>query len=127
MLEALLDQVSASAKPLYRYGTKISTREVVLEIPILARNGPVNILWRMLHCFLVNEVTGRGNSKLGCHIVHYAVYVSSLVNSAVLMLHTHLSACFWQCVNSSVKDLSGERLTPNVCIPIELSTRGIGV
>jgi hypothetical protein len=65
--------VSASAKPLYRYGAKISTREVVREILILARNGPVNILRRMLHCILVNEVTGRGNSKLRCHIVQYAV------------------------------------------------------
>ena len=87
MLEALLDQVSASAKPLYRYGTKISTREVVLEIPILARNGPVNILWRMLHCFLVNEVTGRGNSKLGCHIVHYAVYVSPQIDLSQMSSH----------------------------------------
>ena len=81
----------------------------------------------MLHCFLVNEVTGRGNSKLGRHIVQYAVYISSLVNGAVLMLHTHLSACFWQCVTSSVKDPSGERRTPSVHIPIVFFTRGMVV
>ena len=65
--------MSASAKPLYWYGAKISTQEVVLEISILARNGTVNILWRMLYRFFVNKVTGRGNSKLGRHIVQYAV------------------------------------------------------
>ena len=52
---------------------KLAPEKVVQEIPILSRNGPVNILWKMLHCFLVNEVTGIGNLKLGYHIVEYAV------------------------------------------------------
>ena len=60
-------------KPLYWYGAKTSAREVVLDIPIFAMKGPVKTLWRVLHCFLVKDVTGRGNSKLGRHIVQYAV------------------------------------------------------
>ena len=63
----------AIEKPLYWYGAKSSAREVVLDIPIFARKGPVKTLWRVLHCFLVKDVTGRGNSKLGRHIVQYAV------------------------------------------------------
>ena len=41
--------------------------------PFFARKGPVKTLWRVLHCFLVKDVTGRGNSKLGRHMVQYAV------------------------------------------------------
>ena len=65
--------MSAIEKPLYWYGAKTSAREVVLDIPIFARKGPVKTLWRVLHCFLVNDVTGRENSKLGRHMVQYAV------------------------------------------------------
>ena len=65
--------MSAIEKPLYWYGAKTSAREVVLDIPIFARKGPVKTLLRVLHCFLVKDVTGRGNSKLGRHIVQYAV------------------------------------------------------
>ena len=65
--------MSAIEKPLYWNGAKTSAREVVLDIPIFARKGPVKTLWRVLHCFLVKDVTGRGNSKLGRHIVQYAV------------------------------------------------------
>ena len=65
--------MSAIEKPLYRYGAKTGAWEVVLDIPIFARKGPVKTLWSILHCFLVNDVTGRGNSKLGCHIVQYVV------------------------------------------------------
>ena len=65
--------MSVIEKPLYWYGAKTSAQEVVLDIPIFARKGPVKTLWRVLHCFLVKDVTGRGNSKLGRHIVQYAV------------------------------------------------------
>ena len=65
--------MSAIEKPLYWYGAKTSAREVVLDIPIFARKGPVKTLWRVLHCFLKKDITGRGNSKLGRHIVQYAV------------------------------------------------------
>ena len=54
----------AIEKPLYWYGAKTSAWEVVLDILILARKGPVETLWRVLHYFLVKDVTGRGNSKL---------------------------------------------------------------
>ena len=65
--------MSAMEKPLYWYGAKTSARDIVLDIPIFARKGPVKTLWRVLHCFLVKDVTGRGNSKLGRNIVQYAV------------------------------------------------------
>ena len=65
--------MSAIEKLLNWYGAKTSAREVVLDIPIFARKGPVKTLWRVLHYILVNNVTGRGNSKLGRHIVQYAV------------------------------------------------------
>ena len=42
--------MSAIEKPLYWYGAKTSAREVVLDIPIFARKGPVKTLWRVLHC-----------------------------------------------------------------------------
>ena len=61
----------AIEKALYCYGAKTSSREAVLDIPILARKGPVKTLWRILHCFLVNNVTGRENSNIGHHIVQY--------------------------------------------------------
>ena len=48
----------AIEKPLNCYEAKTSAREVVLDIPILARKGPVKTLWRVLHCFLVKDVTG---------------------------------------------------------------------
>ena len=65
--------MSEIEKLLCQYGAKASAGEVVLDIPIFARKGPVKTLWRVLHCFLVKDVTGRGNSKLGRHIVQYAV------------------------------------------------------
>ena len=57
--------MSAIEKPLYWYGAKTSAWEVVLDIPIFARKGPVKTLYRVLHCFLVNDVTGGGNAMLG--------------------------------------------------------------
>jgi hypothetical protein len=38
-----------------------------------AKKEPVNILWRLLHCLLVNEVTGIENSKLGQHFEQFEV------------------------------------------------------
>ena len=73
LLEAFLDLCVAIEKQLYWYGANTSAREVVLDNPIIARKGPVKPLWRVLHCFLVKDVTGRGNLKLGRHIVQYAV------------------------------------------------------
>ena len=63
----------AIEKLLYWYEAKSSAWEVVLDIPIFAGKGSGKTLWRVLHCFLVKDVTRRGNSKLGCHIVQYAV------------------------------------------------------
>ena len=65
--------MSAIEKPLNWYGAKTSARDVVLDIPIFARKGPVKTLWMVLHCCLVKDVTGRGNSKLGHYMVQYAV------------------------------------------------------
>ena len=65
--------MSSIEKPLNWYGAKTYAREVVLDIPIFARKGPVKTIWRVLHCFIVKDVTGRGNSKLGRHIVQFAV------------------------------------------------------
>ena len=114
--------VLAIEKPLYWYGAKTSAREVVLDIPIFARKGPVKALWSVLHCFLLNNVTGRRNSKLGCHIVQYAVQVSSHGTGAILMLCIHLSACCWRCEHLSTKDPTGDKCTPSVRLPMLFST-----
>ena len=63
----------AIAKPLYQYGAKIIALVALQDIPILVRKGEVKLLLRVLHSFLVNNVTERGNLKLGCHIVQYEV------------------------------------------------------
>jgi hypothetical protein len=60
--------VSAKAKPLKRYGANINFLDVLLDIPILDKKGPVKIFWRVLHCCLEKQVIGRGYSKLGLHM-----------------------------------------------------------
>ena len=111
-------QVLAIEKPMFWCGAKTSAQELVLDIPIFARKGPVETLWRVLHCFIVNDVTGRENLKLGRHIVQYAVWVSSRDYGAMLMLCILLSACCWQCKNSSTQNPSGDKRTPSVCLPM---------
>ena len=73
----------------------------------------------------MNDVTGRGNSKLGYHIVQYAVSVSPRDNGEIMMLCIHLSACCWRCKNLSSKDPSGDKCTPSVSLLMLFLTLGM--
>ena len=106
-------------------GLKLVPRRFFWIFPFFARKGPVKTLWRVFHCFLVNNVTGRGNSKLVCHIVQYTVYASSRDNDAMLMLCIHLSACCWQYVNLSLNNSSGDNSTPGARFQVLFMTLGI--